>query len=42
MPSFERKVVHNILSKMDEIKTKSRNDEPNRRIVIYPVNQKNN
>jgi spoIIIJ-associated protein len=42
MPSFERKVVHNLLSKMNEIKTKSRNDEPNRRIVIYPVNQKNN
>lgn len=42
MPSFERKVVHNILSKMNEIKTKSRNDEPNRRIVIYPVNQENN
>jgi spoIIIJ-associated protein len=37
MPSHERKIVHNILSKVKNIRTKSRDDEPNRRIVIYPV-----
>jgi spoIIIJ-associated protein len=36
MPSHERKIVHNILSKVKNIRTKSRDDEPNRRIVIYP------
>lgn len=37
MPSHERKIVHNVLSKVKNIRTKSRDDEPNRRIVIYPV-----
>lgn len=37
MPSHERKIVHNILSKVKDIKTRSRDDEPNRRIVIYPL-----
>jgi len=37
MPSHERKIVHDLLSKMKNIKTKSRDDEPNRRIVIYPL-----
>jgi predicted RNA-binding protein Jag len=37
MPSHERKIVHNILSKVKNIRTKSRDDEPNRRIVIYPI-----
>jgi len=37
MPSHERKIVHNILSKVKNIKTRSRDDEPNRRIVIYPA-----
>lgn len=37
MPSHERKIVHNILSKVKDIKTQSRDDEPNRRIVIYPA-----
>jgi spoIIIJ-associated protein len=37
MPSHERKIVHNILSKVKNIRTKSRDDEPNRRIVIYPT-----
>ena len=36
MPSYERKIVHNILSKIEGVKTHSRFDEPNRRIVIYP------
>jgi len=37
MPSHERKIVHNVLSKVKNIRTKSRDDEPNRRIVIYPI-----
>lgn len=37
MPSHERKIVHNVLSKVKDIRTKSRDDEPNRRIVIYPI-----
>jgi spoIIIJ-associated protein len=41
MPSYERKIVHNLLSKIDGVKTHSRFDEPNRRIVIYPVLKNN-
>jgi spoIIIJ-associated protein len=37
MPSHERKIVHNVLSKVKNIRTKSRDEEPNRRIVIYPI-----
>lgn len=37
MPSYERKVIHNLLSKIKEVKTRSRDEEPNRRIVIYPA-----
>jgi spoIIIJ-associated protein len=40
MPSHERKIVHNVLSKVKNIRTKSRDDEPNRRIVIYPLIKK--
>jgi len=40
MPSHERKIVHNILSKVKDIKTRSKDDEPNRRIVIYPLIKK--
>ena len=38
MPSHERKIVHDLLSKIEDIKTISRDAEPNRRIVIYPLN----
>jgi spoIIIJ-associated protein len=38
MPSHERKIVHDLLSKIKDIKTISRDAEPNRRIVIYPLN----
>lgn len=38
MPSHERKIVHDLLSKIKNIKTISRDAEPNRRIVIYPAN----
>ena len=38
MPSYERKVIHNLLETVKDVKTKSRDKEPNRRIVIYPAN----
>lgn len=37
MPSYERKIIHNILSAIKNVRTQSSNDEPNRRIIIYPV-----
>jgi len=40
MPSYERKIIHDILSDSKEVKTKSKNKEPNRRIIIYPVKEK--
>jgi len=36
MPSYERKAIHNLLATVKDVKTKSRDEEPNRRIVIYP------
>jgi spoIIIJ-associated protein len=38
MPSYERKVIHNLLESVKDVKTRSRDKEPNRRIVIYPSN----
>ena len=38
MPSYERKVIHNLLETIKDVKTRSRDKEPNRRIVIYPAN----
>ena len=38
MCSYERKIVHDVLSGLKEVRTKSKNREPYRRIVIYPVN----
>jgi len=38
MPSYERKVIHNLLANVKEVITKSRDKDPNRRIVIYPAN----
>ncbi|CAM4320501.1 RNA-binding cell elongation regulator Jag/EloR [Lacicoccus alkaliphilus] len=34
MPSFERKIMHNVLSGMDDINTYSEGNEPNRYLVI--------
>lgn len=34
MNSYERRIVHNVLSKFDNITTQSEGDEPNRHIVI--------
>lgn len=39
MCAYERKIIHNALSKFKDIKTKSRDEEPNRRIIIYPLNE---
>ena len=38
MCSYERKIVHDVLSGLKEVRTKSKNSEPYRRIVIYPIN----
>ncbi len=37
MGAYERKVIHNLLSKFKDVTTRSRYEEPNRRIIIYPV-----
>src|SRR4030043_2160858 len=37
MGSYERKIIHNLLARFSNITTRSRYDEPNRRIIIYPV-----
>ena len=37
MGSYERKIVHNLLARFSNVTTRSRYDEPNRRIIIYPV-----
>lgn len=39
MCAYERKVIHKTLSKFKDIKTRSRDEEPNRRIIIYPLNE---
>jgi len=40
MPSYERKIVHDTLAENKEVKTKSKNKEPYRRIIIYPLKDK--
>jgi spoIIIJ-associated protein len=37
MPAYERKVVHDALSRFGGVRTTSEGDEPNRRIVISPA-----
>jgi len=37
MGSYERKIIHNLLARFSDVTTRSRYDEPNRRIIIYPV-----
>ncbi|HJT37250.1 MAG TPA: R3H domain-containing nucleic acid-binding protein [Actinomycetota bacterium] len=37
MTSFERKVVHSALADFDGVRTASEGDEPDRKVVIYPV-----
>jgi spoIIIJ-associated protein len=37
MCSYERKIIHDALSKFKDVRTKSRDEEPYRRIIIYPL-----
>ena len=37
MCSYERKIIHKMLEKFNDVTTRSRYEEPNRRIIIYPV-----
>ena len=37
MCSYERKIVHDVLSGFKEVRTKSKDRKPYRRIVIYPM-----
>ena len=37
MCSYERKIIHNALAKFKDVTTRSRYEEPNRRIIIYPI-----
>lgn len=39
MGAYERKIIHNALSKFKDISTRSRDEEPNRRIIIYPLKE---
>lgn len=38
MNSYERRIVHNLISKYEELESKSEGSEPNRYIVIKPKN----
>ncbi len=37
MCPYERKIIHKMLEKFNDVTTRSRYEEPNRRIIIYPV-----
>jgi len=37
MSSYERKIIHNTLADVKDVSTRSSYEEPNRRIIIYPV-----
>jgi len=39
MGSHERKIIHNLLAKFKDITTRSSYEEPNRRIIIYPIRE---
>ncbi len=41
MSAFDRKIIHDTLSGFAKIRTKSKNEEPFRRIIIYPVQENN-
>lgn len=40
MPSYERRVVHNYLSLYNDIKSESIGQDPNRKIIIKPLQKK--
>ncbi|MDP3012482.1 MAG: R3H domain-containing nucleic acid-binding protein [Candidatus Hydromicrobium sp.] len=37
MCAYERKIIHNALTKFKDVTTRSRYEEPNRSIIIYPI-----
>lgn len=37
MGAYERKIIHNLLAKFKDVTTRSRYEEPNRCIIIYPI-----
>lgn len=39
MCSYERKIIHNALSKFKDVTTRSKDEEPNRKIIIYPLKE---
>ena len=39
MCSYERKIIHSTLSKFKDVTTQSKDEEPNRRIIIYPLKE---
>ena len=39
MCAYDRKIIHNALAKFKDVNTKSRYEEPNRRIIIYPTRE---
>lgn len=39
MGSYERKIIHNALTKFKDVTTRSKDEEPNRRIIIYPLKE---
>lgn len=39
MCSYERKIIHNALAKFKDVTTSSKDEEPNRRIIIYPLKE---
>ena len=39
MCSYDRKIIHNALAKFKDVTTRSKDEEPNRRIIIYPLRE---
>ena len=37
MNSFERRIVHNVLTNFKGVKTESEGEEPNRHVIIKPT-----
>lgn len=42
LPAFERRVIHQILAEFEGVQTYSEGEEPNRRVVIAPIEEKAN
>ena len=39
LPAFERRVIHQILADFEGVQTYSEGEEPNRRVVIAPIEE---